>query len=225
MKRPSDIVYTFLDKSETTEFLLTPNFNFTERGHVARLVDYSFTDISDSDDDDDDVCKKHYTDPIERLQTQLTALTSQAGKVEYNHRRHGSVQRRPSRHLRERASLKLKVEEDAEKTRNEFVLQRLNDALLQQQSNHCQDKPKVGGERRSSRKVRRSAPPSITDVYDTERPSKRPKLDLQNLFHRLSRKCSVRRNSATKRQSQHVLLETSHQVHSHCLFGFLKMKR
>ena len=204
MKRASEIVYTYLDRNPT-EFHLTPKFNFSEDSGIPRLVDYSFTDVSDSDDDDATVSCQN-VDRLQKLQSDLFILKSKLSRAQC-YRRSQVLHTRQGRHLRIRASRRLKVEEDKEKVRNSYVLQRLNDAFSEA-SDSTLGKLKTNGDK------------SSCNVYDTDRPCKKRKLDL-NMLKRFTRKSFLKRS----KRRQNLISDKENITYSGCLFGFLKVKR
>lgn len=208
--------------STETRFLMTPNFNFADDAHTSRLVDYSFTDDSDNDYENDSRAP-HFKEPLQKLKSELALLTSRARQVQCDRRRR-DVQRRFSRHLKERASLRLKTEEDDEKLRNECVLKRLNDALSLPKT-HCgiQGRLCTPQEKQRSRKMKSTQSSSLT-VYDTERPTKKHKMDL-NIFRRCSKKPVVKKVACKRKQMSSWVVDDDDTVPTDCLFGFLKMKR
>ena len=207
MKRSSEVIYTFLDKSKT-EFQRIPNFNFTE--NVKRLVDYSFTDVSDSDEDcsDDGIYK---VDPLEKLQSDLVVLKSKLSKTQFN--RFSQLRKvKQGGNLRMRASRKLKIEEDKEKLRNEDVLQRLNTAFTEAKYAPLIESPSLFVTKLGSKGSK-----SACHIFDTNRPSKKRKLDM-SVMKRFSRKHFNKksRKMLLHRQSEDI-------TQSGCLLGLFKL--
>ena len=160
MKRSSEIIYTYLDNSKT-EFHLTPKFNFTE--NATRLVDYSFTDVSDSDDD----CHDEQVDPLQKLQSDLDLLKSKLGRVHCIHRSQ-ILRSKCAGSLKVRASRRLKAEEDNEKQRNDHLVQRLNHAFCE--TTETTDLP---SSYQLAKKLKTRSRKTNCHVYDTERLSKK----------------------------------------------------
>lgn len=210
MKRPSEIVYSSLDERKT-EFELIPKFNFTEDTCLPRLVEYSFTDVSDSDDDADGPSTSH-VDPLHKLHSDLIYLKSKMTKVQC-YRRSQGLNARHYRHVRIKTSRTLKAEEDKEKLRNEYVLHRVNKVVSE-----TVDSTSIRAVHAREQKVKSSQ--SICQVYDNERPCKKRKLDF-TMLKRFKRKAFSKKSKQTK------LLFTDRDdfALSGCLVGLLKTKR
>ena len=217
MKRQSEIVYASLG-GETT-FMLTPRFNFGDTGHSPRLVDYSFTDVSDSDGEEE-TSSLRLPCPLHKLQAELSMLSSKVTEVKRKHRRQ-PVQRRYSKHLKDIASLNLRNEEEKEKLRKDFVLRELNKSLhpvvLSSEDSLYYTASGESHLQQSSYKTRIS-------VYDTERPSKKPKLDF-SVFKRFSKTSKSRRSFHSKKQKKDRLLKNEDLSQTGCFLGLLRPRR
>ena len=153
MKRPSDIVYVSSAVYQKTDFRRRPVFDFE---NLPKLVDYSFHE--DSEDECDS--KNQNPNPVAELAIRMDSLVADKLRAMSTDLTQETF---ACRNLRERASLKLKVEEVEEKIRNERLMTQVNDLLV------------------SSRRI-----------CDSERPMKKRKLDWTSILDKLvSRKCRL----------------------------------
>lgn len=176
MKRRSEIMYTA--SSEKTEFLMHPDFGFDKT--LPRLVDYTVSDSSDSDESDD--LRSQFDKSIDNLKSSLEALGTPVPCLDSCLRRK-VLKKSMSRNLKERVSLRLKAEKEAEKLRNDRLINMMQAEDIMNTS---------------------------AVAYDCDRPSKRIRLET-SVFRRFSpRRMSFLRKS--KKRSSLLELDSKKSI-------------
>ncbi len=187
MKRGSSLVYVCTSTPTKTSFKRRPNFKFSD-SCLPKLVDYSFSDDDEDDSGNDSPCS--LDESWDQLQMSLNSLASSLGSMDISTT---PLSRGFNRHLRERASLKLKAEQDKQKARNQKVLNHLNESI-----GRSKTKKRVGKHIREMFASKTSLPEAVVPVSLKRQAKSLSSVDSKTELDTSVRVCEVDRQ--TKRR-------------------------
>lgn len=242
MKRGSSLVYICTSTPTETSYQRRPNFKFNENC-LPKLVDYSFSEDSDSGNDSSYTLDESW----DRLQRSLDSLSISFGSMDTSRTPLNNIGF--NRHLHERASLKLKAEQHNEEVRKVKLIGQLNGSICAQTStvNVRKQLSGVFGASKSSLSHKNASKTSGTSmnsyvrmrrevkslptldlqsspidtsvrVCEAERPAKKRRIDL-NVFSKLATKRFSFKLKKKEKKSQNEI-DTPKR---NCLFSCFKM--